>query len=156
VISVVIFAATSTAALAPLAIGALIEHVAGYIALLACAVAVTVSATVATLAPGLRDTSDGAPASPTEMTAVTSPNPGTHHGCSVRTTKEIARPNHSSPMPIRFIQRFEHALHGLSCSASRTATGTSSSVSGRAPELRGLSRRGSSTGTPPIRVSVPH
>ena len=64
VISVVVFAATSTAALAPLAMGALVEHFAGYIALLACAVAVTVSATAATLAPGLRDTSDGAPASP--------------------------------------------------------------------------------------------
>lgn len=36
--------------------GALVEHFAGYIALLACAVAVTVSATAATLTPGLRDT----------------------------------------------------------------------------------------------------
>lgn len=65
VISVVIFAATSTAALSPVVIGALVENVAADIALLTCAVAVTVSAVAATLGAGLRDTSGKPAGSPT-------------------------------------------------------------------------------------------
>jgi MFS family permease len=56
VISVIFFAATGTASLAPITAGILIEHVNGTAALLGCAIATSISAVVASLSNELGDT----------------------------------------------------------------------------------------------------
>lgn len=56
VTSVIIFAATSAAALAPLSTGSVVEYLDGRSAVLLCAMAITGSAVAATLSAGLRDT----------------------------------------------------------------------------------------------------